>query len=483
MEDNKHTLILPNASDESKSKEENETDGISLFQLISAEELNVTVQTLQTLNRNPSLLKSKALKGLKSAIFDFQRLNSASSGTGNTLVSRISCALSDGRWTDALVLLSEMRIRGESPKLGALQRWVRDCDAASGRDGTFGDPQVLRVLDSILRTTTPEIIKSQVSAEAPNGVLDLSTHPVIRHQPWKLNRDGRVMNLLQDIQKGLLYKESEKNGLSSKFKIVQNVPGPMRKPPNLHPAILYASESNTIPLSKDLSPSKRHDIPHVPGAFLLEDVLSKDECREIVKRAEAIGFTPDQAAGGSAVELESILAHNFYWLADDEFLSRVYGRVKDLLPQEIQGGKVRGINARFRVYRYVPGAVYRPHIDGAWPPSGLAKDGTYLYDSSTEEDPIWSRLTFLLYLNEEFNDGCTTFFLPASIQGFMDARPVKPSQGCALVFPHGDTKGSLLHEGSPVGEGGAKYVIRTDVLYEVKKGEVFEIPTEYEKSL
>ena len=47
----------------------------------------------------------------------------------------------------------------------------------------------------------------------------------------------------------------------------------------------------------------------------------------------------------------------------------------------------------------------------------------------------------------------------------MNAYPVKPIAGCALVFPHGDTKGSLLHEGSPVGAGGGKYVIRTDVLY------------------
>lgn len=53
----------------------------------------------------------------------------------------------------------------------------------------------------------------------------------------------------------------------------------------------------------------------------------------------------------------------------------------------------------------------------------------------------------------------------------LNAFPVKPIAGSALVFPHGDTRGSLLHEGSPVGLGGGKYVIRTDVLYEVvKKG-------------
>jgi len=68
-----------------------------------------------------------------------------------------------------------------------------------------------------------------------------------------------------------------------------------------------------------------------------------------------------------------------------------------------------------------------------------------------------------------FDGGCTTFFLPSSSEGILNAYAVKPIAGCALVFPHGDTKGSLLHEGSPVGEGEAKYVIRTDVLYEVAK--------------
>lgn len=41
-------------------------------------------------------------------------------------------------------------------------------------------------------------------------------------------------------------------------------------------------------------------------------------------------------------------------------------------------------------------------------------------------------------------------------------------QGAVLVFPHGDARGSLLHEGSPVGEGGWKVVIRTDLLYEAE---------------
>lgn len=37
-----------------------------------------------------------------------------------------------------------------------------------------------------------------------------------------------------------------------------------------------------------------------------------------------------------------------------------------------------------------------------------------------------------------------------------------------LFAAHGDTQGSLLHEGSGVTAGGGKFVIRTDLLYEAK---------------
>ena len=39
------------------------------------------------------------------------------------------------------------------------------------------------------------------------------------------------------------------------------------------------------------------------------------------------------------------------------------------------------------------GAVYRPHIDGAWPGSGLDKDGKYVFDAFGDR---WSKLTFLV---------------------------------------------------------------------------------------
>ena len=119
-----------------------------------------------------------------------------------------------------------------------------------------------------------------------------------------------------------------------------------------------------------------------------------------------------------------------------------------------------------------PGAVYRPHIDGAWPASALrevtAAEGgevsrEYMYDGYGDRR---SRLTFLLYLNDDFAGGDTTFFLPGAEVGVVEARGVSPRAGSVLCFPHGDGAGSLVHEGSAV-YSGCKYIVRTDVLYSV----------------
>jgi len=109
--------------------------------------------------------------------------------------------------------------------------------------------------------------------------------------------------------------------------------------------------------------------------------------------------------------------------------------------------------------------VYRPHIDGAWPPSWAPVDGQsgdYKYDSS--DGTVLSKYTFLIYLNQDFQGGGTTFYNPACDEGVLDRRAVTPQTGGALVFPHGATGHAALHEGSEVVKG-TKYVIRTEVLF------------------
>ncbi|KAJ1416688.1 hypothetical protein B484DRAFT_315195, partial [Ochromonadaceae sp. CCMP2298] len=139
-----------------------------------------------------------------------------------------------------------------------------------------------------------------------------------------------------------------------------------------------------------------------------------------------------------------------------------------------------GINARWRLFRYFSGAVYRPHIDGAWPGSGLKRprfiSSDYIFTDDCFGDRQ-SKLTFLIYLNGGFEGGRTTFFLPeghtegskvvggdAQYTGVVHAHSVTPQAGSVLCFRHGDALASLVHEGSNVTHG-CKYVLRSDVLY------------------
>ncbi|KAH8094633.1 hypothetical protein BXZ70DRAFT_946930 [Cristinia sonorae] len=436
--------------------------------LIYEDELDITTETLLTLAQNPSLIGLKALKPFKTAIHDYWRVAHESTGTGSSLTSRISAALVDQRHVDALVLLSEMIIREQVPKLGALQRWVRECDAVLTPTMSQADEnRVWQVLDGILRTTQPEMI-SQASRQDAGSILKEGSR-LRWYEPF--TRDPGAPTR---VQNGSQLDSNVISAAAAKvLKPLQTTPGPERRPPNEHPAVIWYSPPGTFPLlssSQRARQPSRHEVSGVPGAFIINDALEVPECESLVKAAEAVGLIPDEPIAGSATQLSSVLAHNLIWLADTEFITTLYQRIVHLLPQTVHGGAVKGINSRFRLYRYRPGALYRPHIDGAWPSSALnstTSPPSYVYDSDAA---VYSRLTFLIYLNDDFEGGCTTFFLPSATQGILEARPVKPRTGTVCVFPHGAAKGSLLHEGSGV-TSGAKYIIRTEVLYEVDKSE------------
>jgi hypothetical protein len=176
--------------------------------------------------------------------------------------------------------------------------------------------------------------------------------------------------------------------------------------------------------------------------------------------AETMGFELDVPVGGETDQR----AQGCVWVASESLHEKIYRRCKEQLPQSIEEQQVAGINRRFRIYKYSHGNVYRPHVDGAWPGSGIV-DGEYQYNMFGDR---LSRLTFILYLNEDFEGGATTFFSPSAEFGSLDTIGVRPRIGSVLCFPHGDTAGSLVHEGSATTSGN-KYIIRTDVLYMTKK--------------
>jgi len=434
-------------------------------------DLEITIDTLNKLAQHSSVIKSRACKDLRTAVYDFRQActTGLNAGGDSNLTARISGALADELYTDVRVMLAEMRIRGKAPKLGALCRWVRDLDVVSGlaeqldtngRERTAKEEELLVILDAILRLTGP----TDYTIEGKLGA-----GPIHPRKPWDLRGMVEKRQVYTSVSDGTIFASVPKD-LHLKFRVIETTPGVQRKPVNVHPAILYASQDDAILLSSEPPKSSHHKHPIVPNLHLLKDILSSEECTQIIAASETVGFTPD-APIRAAGEESSVLAHNFYWIVDNAFSEKLWSRVKDYVPDNVGGKQVRGINRRFRVYRYIPGAEYRAHIDGAWPPSSIdTTTNKYIYDSSPADAKQSSLFTFLIYLNDEFEAGETTFFLPSVKEGSMNAYSVKPIQGSVAMFPHGETEGSLLHEGTGVRHGNnssAKYVIRTDVLYDV----------------
>ncbi len=403
---------------------------------------------------------------------------------GSNLTARISAALTDAKYTEALILLAEMRIRKDTPTLGALCRWVRTLDVVSGLSihvqvpshtvvGTNAqNDELIGVLDSILRVTGPTDTTAH-GADVASGISLQDT--------WDLRGTSKpTRQIRQSVEDKTIFTSCAPD-LKDRFRIIETTAGLQRKPPNLHPAILYASQDDAVLLGEGPK-TECFKHPIVPNLRLIKDVLSPEECSAIIAAGETIEFIPDAPMRPQG-EDTSVLAHNFYWIVDQAFHDKLWDRVKAFVPESVAGKKVRGINRRFRVYRYVPGAEYRCHIgsyfrqprllyvlihtDGAWPPSGIDPvTDAYQYDASPADARQSSLFTFLIYLNDEFKGGETTFFIPSVKEGVINAYPVKPIMGSVAVFPHGEAQGALLHEGTGVVEG-AKYVIRTDVEYDV----------------
>ncbi|KAL4944590.1 hypothetical protein BDV06DRAFT_186859 [Aspergillus oleicola] len=442
------------------------TRDLHLQTIVSDEELETTIETLSALAEYPGLTKSKACKGLRVAVYEFRQActTGLDNAEGANLTARITGALADEKYVDAKVLLAEMRIRGEQPKIGALCRWVRDLDVVSGLSTQHGavealpkrsakDLELLGVLDAILRVSTP--IDTNPAAVS-------SASPIAFQSVWDLRPSTNPLPVYASVLDKSILANAPKS--SSAIRIIEETPGPLRKPPNHHPAILYTTTPEANPLAS-VSPSiTYHPHPAVPGLGLAMNVLSPTECKAIIAAGESVNFLPDAPLREDGDI--SILAHNFYWIIDTAFHDTLWARIFPYVPPSINGRLVRGINRRFRVYRYVPGAEYRCHIDGAWPPSGITSDDKYIYDASPPENKQSSMYTFLLYLNDEFEGGETTFFMPAAREGTLNAYPVRPVMGSVAIFPHGEANGALLHEGTGVRKG-AKYIIRTDVEYDV----------------
>ncbi|MDJ0910975.1 MAG: 2OG-Fe(II) oxygenase [Woeseiaceae bacterium] len=174
-----------------------------------------------------------------------------------------------------------------------------------------------------------------------------------------------------------------------------------------------------------------------PDAFAIVDFLSTEECDRMVVRAEDAGFSEAPIDGTSGPIVDSRVRNNSRVVFDDaELATDLWQRCEAFITSPIQSWVPVSLNERFRIYRYDQYQNFQWHSDGRF--------------SRNEREE--SRQTFMVYLNDDFEGGATSF---------RDFR-VYPARGMALCFDH-----ALSHEGSVV-TNGRKYVLRTDVMYRLR---------------
>ena len=198
-------------------------------------------------------------------------------------------------------------------------------------------------------------------------------------------------------------------------------------------------------------------------AVLLHHVLTLEECAELIDRAEEHGLED-----ASIYDMSTNRAHRNcerYVMDDADRAECWYDRlVQALADTPVLAHKLRcapwttgnnsaagtgglkvalGLNERLRLLRYKQGQFFHAHNDAAFvrgPDEGTRSGET-------------SHVTVLVYLNQKFKGGQTTF------QGRGRYYDVRPRTGSVLLFEHG-----ILHEGKKVTQG-KKYIVRTDIMY------------------
>eukprot|EP00053_Salpingoeca_punica_P006332 m.60190 g.60190 ORF g.60190 m.60190 type:complete len:245 (+) comp13643_c0_seq1:217-951(+) len=194
-------------------------------------------------------------------------------------------------------------------------------------------------------------------------------------------------------------------------------------------------------------------VPDQPGrvAFVLEDVLSKQECERLIEVSERVGY---RAALVSVSTTKQVMDKDYRdsdrCMVDSPVCAEeIFRRIRPFMPEEFHDKRIAGVNERLRFLRYRRGNKFAPHYDGRF--SRMTPDGRF-----TGEESFF---TIMLYLSDVAEGGSTRFLSRLDSQYNVD---VVPKPGMVLIFEH-----PIYHQGTEVASG-EKYCIRSDIMYKPK---------------
>ncbi len=170
------------------------------------------------------------------------------------------------------------------------------------------------------------------------------------------------------------------------------------------------------------------------GAFTIPGFLTTEECQKLILNSESRGYDLAKIQTSFGEKNLTEVRNNERILFDDfDLAKRLFGAVQEYVPEEINYWKPVGLNERFRFYKYSDKQYFKWHVDGSFIRNYFEA----------------SKLTILIYLNQNYSAGETEF----------EDFKVRPQEGMALIFPH-----KLRHQGVPIKDG-KKYILRSDVMY------------------
>jgi hypothetical protein len=175
------------------------------------------------------------------------------------------------------------------------------------------------------------------------------------------------------------------------------------------------------------------------NVLLIPGFYSPEECKDELDYASKAGFLIQRY--GSHDRRRAFIddpsrAKQIYEKLTIPELKTFFDGLKPDPPETLEGWKPIALNERLRYYEYEIGQVFRRHFD-------------ILYRIN---DDTRTFLTFIVYLNEDFEGGQTIF----------DEEIIVPKAGDAILFPH-----ELKHEGATVTKG-CKTILRSDVVFSRK---------------
>jgi len=178
---------------------------------------------------------------------------------------------------------------------------------------------------------------------------------------------------------------------------------------------------------------------HTPDIFTIDHFLTNQECDDYIFFSETKGYEEATVSLTKGAKMMKGIRNNDRVIYEDEKLAqKFWERLKPHVQHlEFENIEPIGLNPRFRFYRYENNQRFNKHRDGRVKIS----------------EEIESRVTFMIYLNDDFEGGETEF----------ETLKITATKGMALCFVH-----ELKHKGCSVTKG-AKYVLRTDVLYQKTK--------------